>query len=259
MGSYWNSLGGQPRRQQQIVRPMTGQPVNQSAGGMGGGFPQSRGIGPSANVAPSTGPGSTTTQPSSGGIAGVGAGGVTAGTSAGGYGTNIRRAPIGGSQQAVPSGMRAAKAKPEKQYTETDFQSAIQAGIAEAMKAYAPNNQANATTGNATQGTQPDYPQEDQGYSGGGNKFDAYGGFEDAVGHEGTAKSGMNRDAYRDAWMGSGIGDSAGMDAWLAQNGGQRLNDAGVVRTPFGEILDMGIGYKGGRGRAGWTNIGMNG
>jgi hypothetical protein len=78
------------------------------------------------------------------------------------------------------------------------------------------------------------------------------------VGHEGTTKGGMNRQQFRDAWMSSGISNSQQMDDWLAKNGGQRLNDAGVVRTPFGETLDMGIAYKTGNGRPGWTDIGMN-
>jgi hypothetical protein len=254
--NYWNSLN--PNRRQQAPA-MTGQPANQAPIQVNGNTNlrsyanqvNARGIGPS--VTPSTGPGAAT-----GGIPGVGSNGATAGVSAGGYGTNIRRAPIGGSQQTIPSGMRQAKQRPvsEPSYTESDFQSAVKSAVDAAMSAYAPNNQTNQNQAN---GTQPDYPSGDGGSNTGGNQYDAYGMFADAVGHEGTAKSGMNRDAYRDAWMGSGIGDSATMDAWLAQNGGQRLNDAGVVRTPFGEILDMGIGYKGGRGRAGWTNIGMNG
>lgn len=78
------------------------------------------------------------------------------------------------------------------------------------------------------------------------------------VGHEGTTAGGMNRQQFRDSWMQSGIGNSQQMDEWLAKNGGQRLNDAGVVRTPFGETLDMGIAYKTGQGKPGWTDIGMN-
>lgn len=188
-----------------------------------------------------------------GGIPGIGSGGVTAGT-----GPVYGSGPVNGNPYAMSAQQQGGMNKEnyqrirgnnnQNQYNETDFQSALQAGINEAMQRYQNQYQ-----------QQPQQQEEDSGYMSGGNKFDAYGQFDDAVGHEGIAKSGMNRDAYRDAWMGSGIGDSAAMDAWLAQHGGQRLNDAGVVRTPFGEILDMGIGYKGGRGRAGWTNIGMNG
>lgn len=78
------------------------------------------------------------------------------------------------------------------------------------------------------------------------------------VGHEGSTQGGMNRDAYRDAWMSSGVSNNQGMDQWLQQHGGQRLNDAGVVRTPFGEILDMGMAFKTGSGKPAWTDIGMN-
>lgn len=77
------------------------------------------------------------------------------------------------------------------------------------------------------------------------------------VGHDGT-QNGMNREQWRDSWMGSGTSNNQMMDQWLAQNGGQRLNDAGVVRTPYGEILDMGIAYKTGQGKPGFTDIGMN-
>lgn len=77
------------------------------------------------------------------------------------------------------------------------------------------------------------------------------------VGHEGTQNN-MNRDQYRDAWMSSGVSNNQMMDQWLAQNGGQRLNDAGVVRTPYGEILDMGMAFKTGQGKPAWTDIGMN-
>jgi hypothetical protein len=78
------------------------------------------------------------------------------------------------------------------------------------------------------------------------------------VGHDASTPEGMNREQWRDAWMGSGTSNNQMMDQWLAQHGGQRMNESGVVRTPFGETLDMGIAYKTGQGRPGWTDIGQN-
>lgn len=74
------------------------------------------------------------------------------------------------------------------------------------------------------------------------------------VGHDGTTQGGMNREQYRDAWMGSGVTNNAGVDAWLAQNGGRRLNDSGLVMTPYGETLDMLKSAKTGNGSAAWTD-----
>lgn len=76
------------------------------------------------------------------------------------------------------------------------------------------------------------------------------------VGHDGTI-NGMNREQYRDAWMGSGARSMADMQAFLGKNGGSLVSDNGTVRTPFCEELDMGINARGsaaGNGpmRAGW-------
>ena len=79
-----------------------------------------------------------------------------------------------------------------------------------------------------------------------------------SVGHDGTI-NGMNREQYRDAWQGSGVTNNAGMDQWLAQHGGRRLNDAGLVVTPFGEQLDMGEAFKTGNGKAAWGGVGGDG
>ena len=82
--------------------------------------------------------------------------------------------------------------------------------------------------------------------------FDPY----QQVGHDGTI-NGMNREQYRDAWMSSGVNSVQGAKDWIAKNGGQWVADNGMVRTPFGETLDMGINARGsaaGNGslRAGW-------
>lgn len=139
------------------------------------------------------------------------------------------------------------------------------------QNSFGPSNQ-NSTFDFNTQNTSP---SSSGGYTGGYAGDDGMrqirapdsGGFmaptplpwqQNQVGHDGTTQNGMNRDSWRDAWMSSGTSNNQGMDQWLQQNGGQRMNDAGVVRTPFGEILDMGIAYKSGQGKPGWTDIGMN-
>jgi hypothetical protein len=231
--SVWSGQQNTPSYQQQPRR----NPYQQN---------QQNGLGPSPQTYDRMAPRQQNTggsmMQSGSGIAGYGANG----TSTGGYNQTQARTGygLGGNYNPGLSGNRRAR----------------QTQPIAPSPAVAPQVPPNTAAAQPTAQASPtQYDPPDEGYNGGGNKFDAYGAFADAVGHDGTAKSGMNRDAYRDAWMGSGIGDSAGMDAWLAANGGERLNDAGVVRTPFGEILDMGIGYKGGKGRAGWTNIGMNG
>lgn len=65
------------------------------------------------------------------------------------------------------------------------------------------------------------------------------------VGHNGTLSNGMNREAYRDAWMSSGVNSVAGMKDWIGKNGGTWMADNGTVMTPFGEALDMGGNAKG--------------
>lgn len=74
------------------------------------------------------------------------------------------------------------------------------------------------------------------------------------VGHDGTI-NGMTREQYRDAWMSSGATNTQAMDAFLAAHGGRRLNDSGVVTTPFGETLDMGGAFRSGHGSAAWSGM----
>lgn len=74
------------------------------------------------------------------------------------------------------------------------------------------------------------------------------------VGHDGTTQGGLNREQYRDTWMGSGVKDNAGVDAWVAQYGGRRLNDSGLVMTPYGETIDMLKAARTGNGSAAWTD-----
>lgn len=64
------------------------------------------------------------------------------------------------------------------------------------------------------------------------------------VGHDGSI-NGMTREQYRDAWMSSGVDSVAGMQDWLAKNGGNMVAANGTVVTPFGETLDMGGNAKG--------------
>lgn len=83
------------------------------------------------------------------------------------------------------------------------------------------------------------------------------------VGHNGTTPGGMTREAYRDAWMGSGAASMADLQKFIAQNGGTLLDGAGRVRTPYGEVIDMGINARGsaegkGQMRAGWGATGAD-
>jgi hypothetical protein len=80
------------------------------------------------------------------------------------------------------------------------------------------------------------------------------------VGHDGSV-NGWNREQYRDAWMSSGVNSVDAAKQWLGAHGGEWLADNGTVRTPFGEVLDMGINAKGsaagnGQLRAGWGGSG---
>jgi hypothetical protein len=76
------------------------------------------------------------------------------------------------------------------------------------------------------------------------------------VGHDGTY-NGMNREQWRDAWMSSGVKDPAATDAWLTSMGAKKIGDNGTYYTPFGEGLDLGIGYKTGSVMPGWTDVGL--
>jgi hypothetical protein len=64
------------------------------------------------------------------------------------------------------------------------------------------------------------------------------------VGHDGSV-NGWNREQYRDAWMSSGVNSVGAAKDWLAAHGGEWLSDNGSVRTPFGEVLDMGGNARG--------------
>ena len=78
------------------------------------------------------------------------------------------------------------------------------------------------------------------------------------VGHNGT-QNGMNREQYRDAWMGSGIKDIAGLKNWIGQYGGTLKSDNGTVTTPYGEDIDMLIGARtNGAGSPGWGATGAD-
>jgi hypothetical protein len=169
----------------------------------------------------------------------------------------------GGSQQYNPNAQRGGDARTGQLSGSNQGQSGQNSQYYQSVRGNN-QNQGIGPSYQYPQGYQPTNQQ--QAYSGGsssgGSQNKGIGPLRqytgEDVGHEGTTRGGMNRQQYRDSWMGSGIGNNQQMDAWLAANGGQRLNDSGVVRTPFGEILDMGIGYKGGKGQAGWTDIGMN-
>lgn len=76
------------------------------------------------------------------------------------------------------------------------------------------------------------------------------------VGHDGVY-NGMTREQWRDAWMrNTGIMTPAQVDAWMAANGATKVSDNGTFRTPYGETLDLGIGYRSGQVRAGFTGTG---
>jgi hypothetical protein len=64
------------------------------------------------------------------------------------------------------------------------------------------------------------------------------------VGHDGSV-NGWNREQYRDAWMSSGVNSVDAAKQWLGAHGGEWLSDNGTVRTPFGEVLDMGGNARG--------------
>lgn len=74
------------------------------------------------------------------------------------------------------------------------------------------------------------------------------------VGHDGTY-DGMNREQWRDAWMGQGKMSQQQMTDWLTQHGAQSLNGTDKWRTPYGEDYDLGIAWKTGAPTAGWTPI----
>jgi hypothetical protein len=65
------------------------------------------------------------------------------------------------------------------------------------------------------------------------------------VGHNGVTQGGLSREQYRDMWQGSGASSMADLQNFIAQNGGELLDGAGRVRTPYGEVIDMGIAARG--------------
>lgn len=76
------------------------------------------------------------------------------------------------------------------------------------------------------------------------------------VGHDGVY-NGMTREQWRDAWMSNtGVMTPAQVDAWMAAHGATKVSDNGTFRTPYGETLDLGIGYRSGQVRAGFTGTG---
>lgn len=66
-----------------------------------------------------------------------------------------------------------------------------------------------------------------------------------SVGHDGVTQGGLSREQYRDMWQGSGASSMADLQNFIAQNGGELLDGAGRVRTPYGEVIDMGIAARG--------------
>lgn len=77
-----------------------------------------------------------------------------------------------------------------------------------------------------------------------------------SVGHNGTTTAGLNREAYRDKWMSSGVKNIDQLKQWLAANGGELVSDNGTVMTPFGEQIDMLGAARTGNGTAAWTGVG---
>ena len=75
----------------------------------------------------------------------------------------------------------------------------------------------------------------------------------------------MNREQWRDAWMGAGQMSPDEADKWLSSHGAQQLGEkAGVWRTPSGDVLDLQIGRggakaTGGKITPGWTPVGQGG
>lgn len=73
--------------------------------------------------------------------------------------------------------------------------------------------------------------------------------------HDFNPNTGLSREAYRDAWMGSGVSNINQMQDWLSKNGGTILSGNGTVQTPYGDILDMGTAFRTGNGTPGWTPV----
>lgn len=101
---------------------------------------------------------------------------------------------------------------------------------------------------------QPTMPGGFTGASGSGQP--SAGGVN--VGHDGVY-NGMNREQWRDAWMGSGKMSQDQMTQKLTEMGAAPTGRGDTWTTPYGETYDLGIGWKTGNPTAGWTPSGGGG
>lgn len=69
----------------------------------------------------------------------------------------------------------------------------------------------------------------------------------------------QTREQWRDNWMSQGQMSSQQMDDWMAKNGATKQGANGTFTTPYGDTLDLGIGYKTGTVTPGWTALGGGG
>lgn len=76
------------------------------------------------------------------------------------------------------------------------------------------------------------------------------------VGHNDTTTGGLNREQWRDKWLSNGQTDMAGLQRFLAENGGTLLSENGTVTTPFGDTLDIGANARTGTITPAWTQVG---
>lgn len=103
----------------------------------------------------------------------------------------------------------------------------------------------------------PMSPEGQPAAGGGGGAFDPGA----QVGHDGTTGGGMSREAYRDAWMGSGAKSMGDLQAFVSKNGGTINAGNGTVTTPYGEQIDMLANARGsangqGTASASWGGVG---
>lgn len=78
------------------------------------------------------------------------------------------------------------------------------------------------------------------------------------VGHDGTY-NGMNREQWRDTYLGMNGQSQDALNAWLQANGATKQSDNGTYLTPYGESLDLQIGARTGQAKPGWTDYGGQG
>lgn len=121
----------------------------------------------------------------------------------------------------------------------------------------------------------PKQEEEDQNYGGGSGQGITYGEYNPNQPQQDESPIGpspnfiqeqqqpqMNREQWRDAWMGAGQMSPQDADKWLSSHGAQQLGEkAGVWRTPSGDVLDLQIGRggakaTGGKITPGWTQVG---